>query len=212
MDRQVDREKQKILWVTMNMRLDGNPMSEENATKIAGGEYILDATLEDHMTVTHLAEVLPLMYTLLSMQEDLSPSTLKKFYAALSGGETPVYRKTNPVLFHLSHNPVLPQEIEEELQKLFAALFRDETMGPMEKAVYLHNQLIRIYPFDAYSEIVARAAMEYQLMASGLPLIPLTLSEQEYNQALTQFLKFGKETTMLENLNVNRLMLESSTN
>lgn len=209
MDINVNREKQKIDWVTMNMCLDGNPISTENATKIASGEYILEATLEDHMTVTHLVEVLPLMYTLLSMQEDLSPATLNKFYGILSDGEDPLYRKTTPVLFHLSYNPVLPQEIQEELRKLFSAVYRDSSLDPIEKAVHIHDHLIRIYPFDDHSETIARAALEYQLMSSGLPIIPITLTEQDYNNALTQFLKFGKEAALVENLRVNKLMMES---
>lgn len=210
MDTISNREKQNIDWVTMNMQLDGNPISVENATKIARGEYILEATLEEHMTVTHLVEVLPLMHTLLGMQEDLSPETLNKFYEKISGGQVPLYRKTTPVLFHLSYNPVLPQEIQEELRKLFAAVYRDDTMDNIEKAVYIHNHLIRIYPFDQYSETIARAALEYQLIASGLPMIPLTLSEQEYNNGLTEFLKFGKESILIENLRLNKLMMEST--
>ena len=76
----------KIEWVTMNMRLSGSPMNEENAAKIAGGEYILDATLEEHLMVTHLMDVLPLMEGLLDLQEELSTQTLAKFYQKVSGG------------------------------------------------------------------------------------------------------------------------------
>ena len=70
----------KIEWVTMNMRLSGSPLNEDNAAKIAGGEYILDATLEEHLLVTRLMEVLPLMEALLDLQEELSARTLAKFY------------------------------------------------------------------------------------------------------------------------------------
>ena len=55
----------KIDWIAMNMRLAGSPMSEEQAVKIAGGEYVLDATLEEHLLVTNLTSVLPLMAALL---------------------------------------------------------------------------------------------------------------------------------------------------
>ena len=78
----------KIEWVTMNLRLSGSPMNEENAAKIAGGEYILDATLEEHLMVTRLMEVLPFMEALLDLQEELSVQTLNKFYQKISGGKT----------------------------------------------------------------------------------------------------------------------------
>ena len=51
----------KIDWINMNMRLSGNPISEERAIRIAKGEYVLEATLEEHLLITNLVSVLPLM-------------------------------------------------------------------------------------------------------------------------------------------------------
>lgn len=209
MDKGINREKLKIEWVTMNMRLSGNPMSEEKAARIARGEYILDATLEAHLMVTHLLEVLPLMDALLDLQEELSTQTLAKFYQKLSGGEEAAYRRSTPVLFHLSYNPVLPQEIDGELRTLFACLHDGRILDPLERAVHAHNHIIRIYPYDEYSEVVARAALEYELMYSGQRMYPLTLSETEYNSALADFLKKGQEHVICKNLRFNKLMLDN---
>ena len=211
MDKDLYREKMKIEWVTMNMRLSGSSINEESAAKIAGGEYVLDATLEEHLMVTRLMDVLPLMESLLDMQEELSVQTLTKFYQKLSGGEDGEYRRSTPVLFHLSYNPVLPPEIEGELRRLFARLHDGRLPEPLERAVYVHDHLIRIYPYDQYSEVIARTAMEYELLYSGQNLYPLTLTESEYNSALAAFLKKGTETVICENLRLNKLMLDSQT-
>ena len=199
----------KIEWVTMNLRLSGSPMNEENAAKIAGGEYILDATLEEHLMVTRLMEVLPFMEALLDLQEELSVQTLNKFYQKISGGEEAEYRKSTPVLFHLSYNPVLPPEIEGELRELLRRLHDGRLQDALERAVYVHDHLIRIYPYDQYSEVVARTAMEYELLYSGQDMYSLTLTESEYNSALAEFLKKGTETTIYENLRLNKLMSDS---
>lgn len=209
MDKGTRREKMKIEWVTMNMRLSGSLMNEENAAKIAGGEYILDATLEEHLLVTRLMEVLPLMEALLDLQEELSARTLAKFYQKISGGEEGEYRKSTPVLFHLSYNPVLPPEIEVELRRLLDHLHDGRLTDPLERAVHVHDHLIRIYPYDQYSEVIARMAMEYELLYSGQTMYPLTLSESEYNSALEEFLKKGRETAIYENLRLNKLMMDS---
>lgn len=209
MKRQINCEKQKIEWVVMNMRLLGSPVNEEKAVKIAGGEYVLDATLEDHLLVANLLEVLSLMEALLGMREELSAGTLNKFYRILSGGRPQDYRRSTPVLFHLSYNPVLPQEIEEELAVLFRKLHSHPVSNPLEQAVYVHNEIIRIYPYDDCNELIARAAMEYELLYCGQSMYPLTLTETEYNQALTQYLKGRGETAILENLRLNKLMAES---
>lgn len=209
MDKELYREKLKIDWVLMNMRLDGSTLDPERAEKIASGEYVLDATLEEHVMVNRLISVLPLMEALFGMKEELSRGTLNRFYQKLAGGEEAVYRKTTPILFHLSYNPVLPQEIDGELGKLFASLHDGSIKDPLERAVYVHNGIIRIYPFDEYSEIIARAAMEYELLYSGQPLCMLTLSETEYNSALAEYMKKGKDSVILENLRLNSLMAEN---
>lgn len=208
MNRTNDRENVKLDWVMMNLRLSGSSVSRQRAEKIMDGGYDLTATLEEHLLVAGLVDVLPLMELLLGLSEELSPQTLDKFYQKVSGGQEAVYRRRTPVLFHLSYNPVLPQEIEGELKRLFQRLHDGSRPDPLDRAVYAHNEIIRIYPFENGSEVVARAALEYELRWSGLPMYPLTLSETAYNEALAAYLKLGKETAIRENLEINRLMRE----
>lgn len=208
MNYEINREKQKIDWVVMNMRLEGNPVSLDTASKIAIGEYVIDATIEQHMMINNLTSALALMETLLGMKEEISPNTLNKFYRVISGGKEPVYRKKTPVLFHLSYNPPLPVEIEGELRKGFAELYRSSITDPLKKAVAVHNIIMGAYPFDDYNGVVARTAMEYQLMYSGEDMYFLTMSEQEYNGALTEYMKKGHESEIYENLKLSKMMRE----
>lgn len=208
MDKRSYGENVKLDWVMMNLRLSGSSVSRARAEKIMDGGYDLTATLEEHLLVAGLVDVLPLMELLLGLSEELSPKTLDKFYQRVSGGQAAVYRRRTPVLFHLSYNPVLPQEIEGELKRLFQRLHDGSRPDPVDRAVYVHNEVIRIYPYENWSEVAARAALEYELRWSGLPMYPLTLSETEYNQALASYLKLGKETAIRENLEMNRLMRE----
>lgn len=112
------------------------------------------------------------------------------------------------MLFHLSYNPVLPQEIEGELRRLFGRLHDGSRPDPLDRAVYVHNEIIRIYPYENWSEVIARTAMEYELRFSGLAMYPLSLSEREYNSALASYLKLGRENVIRENLEMNRIMRE----
>ena len=208
MNRTNDREKVKLDWVMMNLSLSGSSVSRQRAEKIIDGGYDLTATLEEHLLVAGLVDVLPLMELLLGLSEELSMQTLDKFYQKVSGGQTAVYRRRTPVLFHLSYNPVLPQEIEGELKRLFQRLHDGSRPDPLDRAVYVHNEIIRIYPYESWSEVVARAALEYELRWSGLPMYPLTLPETDYNQALAAYLKLGRESAIRENLEMNRLMRE----
>lgn len=201
-------EKQKTDWILMNLRLSGSPISEETAAAIAAGEFALDAPLEYHLLIGRLLDVLELMETSAKQNRELSCGLLDDFYRTASGGSEPFYRKSTPVLFHLSYNPVLPQEIEEELSALFRKLHDEAVYEPLTQAVWIHNELIRIYPYDEYSEILARTAMEYELLYSGKAMCPLTLQETEYNCALADYLQGRGESKLLENLRLNRLIDE----
>lgn len=199
----------KIEWVLMNMRLSGSPVDEEKAAGIAAGEYVLTATLEEHLMVSRLLEALSLMENMSGMEEELSVNSLAKFYRVFSGREEAVFRMRTPVLFHLSYNPVLPQEIEDELGNLFRKLHSHPVNNGPEQAVYVHNEIIRIYPFDDCNELIARAAMEYELLYCGRKFCPLTLSESQYNSALMRYVNGRGDDTLLENLRLNLLMRES---
>lgn len=209
MKRDLNREEKRIQWVLMNLRLSGSAMNTEQAAKIAAGEYVLEASLEEHLLVTKLLDALTLMEQLLGLQEELCTKTLYRFYRVFSGGEAGNFRKRTPVLAHLSHSPVLPQEIEEELTRMFRALHGHPVVNPLEAAAFVHHELMRIYPFDQCNELIARAAMEYELLYLGMDLYPITLSESAYNSALANYMKFGKDTELLVNLRLNKLMAES---
>ncbi|MGC2873180.1 Fic family protein [Ihubacter sp. rT4E-8] len=200
------RENVIIDWIMMNLTLSGSNISRERVQCIVEGGYDLTATLEEHLLVAGLVDVFALIELLLGLSEELSPPTLDKFYQKISGGMKASYRRTTPVLFHLSHSPALPQEIEDELRRLFSRLHDGSLPDPLDRAVYVHNEIIRIYPFDNYSEVIARAALEYELRYCGMDMYFLTLSEQEYNSALAAYLKSGRERVIRDNLEMNRLM------
>ena len=74
------RENVKLDWVMMNLTLSGSGISRERAQRIIDGGYDLTATLEEHLLVAGLVDVLPLMDLLLGLSEELSAPTLDKFY------------------------------------------------------------------------------------------------------------------------------------
>lgn len=209
MKRNLNTEKNRIEWVLMNMKQRGSRLNREQIKKILDGECVLEAEIAEHIIIGNLVECLVLADKLLDLQEEFSVSTIMKFYKVLSGGEEGEFRKSTPVLYHLRYNPVLPQEIEEELAKMFRRISADKNEDAVDKAVFLHNHLIRIYPFYHWNEVIARLAMEYTLVSYGKTFCPMTLSEQEYNDGIIEFLHNGKNAILESNLRTNFLMLEN---
>ena len=57
-------------------------------------------------------------------------------------------------------------------------------MDPVMRACHIHNELLRIYPFEKNNEATARAMFNFELLAANLPPIPFTMDRQSYCQAI----------------------------
>lgn len=203
----LNAEKNRTVWVLMNMKLMGSALTESQIEAIVNGEVVREAEISEHIIVNRLLDALSFGGKIYDLQEEICTDTLKKFYRVLSEEEAE-FRKSTPVLYHLSYNPVLPQEIDSEL----AALFRkvsDAEGDAVKKAVMIHNGIMRIYPFTEWNEVIARLALEYALIYYGTCFIPVTLTEQEYNQGIMNFLRRGESSVLEGNLRTNLLMIES---
>ena len=57
----------------------------------------------------------------------------------------------------------------------------------LRKACLLHHRFLEIYPFEFYSETMARFLFYYLLMLEGFPPFPISMTESAYNQTLSKF-------------------------
>ena len=122
------------------------------------------------------------------------------------------YRKLSPVVHALSHVPCHFSEIPAKMAELYAWL-RDACAGradgsaeegrglgekqrvafdaygteavvnPVALAAEFHNRLLALWPFESHNEDLAKLAAESVLLAFGLPLVPWSMTEQEYYDA-----------------------------
>lgn len=192
----------------MNMTQEGSNLQMYQIEKILDGEYISEGQVWEHLLIHQLAKIPQFIDKLLSLDEEFDKKTLRKVYEFFSE-EDSCYRKNTPVLIHLGYNPVLPQEIDDELNSLFRKVRWEDNKDPVEKAVILHDGIIRIYPFKRWNEIIARAALEYALIYYGEDFCPVTLSEQEYNQAVSYSIIHKKNPVLIQNLRAGILMRKS---
>ena len=200
-------EKNRNVWVLMNMKLMGSALTESQVDAMVNGEIVREAEISEHIEVNRLLDALSFGGKIYDLQEELCIESLKKFYRILAEEEAE-FRKSTPVLYHLSYNPVLPQEIQGELEMLFRNISGSRE-DAVKKAVLLHNEIMRIYPFAKWNDVIARLSLEYALVYYGKTFVPVTLTEQEYNQGIMDFLRRGDSSVLEGNLRTNLLMIES---
>ena len=187
-------ELNKTDWIYSSLRLDGSMLTKNQVGLILKGEFLQDAPLSEHSLVERYDFLYKTFINMLQMSASLNIKVITTFAQKLSDDDSVGYRRKNPVLVSLSYNPPHPAEIDEQMELLMHWFYSDDVeKNPIKKAAGLHNRIIEIYPFDSFSEAVARASMYFFLMENGYPAFELDLSEREYNIAISEYLK--KENT-----------------
>lgn len=190
-----------IDWIYTSIRLEGSDIAKISVQRIIKGDFLIDVTVNDHAAIGDYQEAIKLAYDMADMGIELDEKYLFKFYEILANPEKTEYRRTNPILVMMDYIPPHPSEIEEQMEILFQWMdSNDFDNNPILRAAYLHNKLIEIYPFETYSEAVARMAAYYELIKNGYPPIVLNLSETEYYSAIRSYLKKEEIQPMYEPL------------
>jgi len=177
-------------WVYSSMCLDGSRLERNQIERILNGEYLENASLMEHGLVERYNLLIKYGLDMLEMSSTLNFEMLINFQKKLSGDPDSCCRKSNPVLISLDYNPPHPSEIKEQIELLMNWFYsEDAEANPILKAARLHHRIIETYPFETYSEAVARAAMYYFLMGKGYPPFEIDLNEQEYNASIIAYLQ-----------------------
>ena len=191
-------------WIYMNMKLDGSPLTRENVEGILAGEMVLSGRIMDHMLIEKLENLRDEIYRKEKDREILSAGLAMGFENCLAGsymGSEEIIRKTSQTLQVYSYTPVHPADVLQHLVNFLAqSVIEWDFEDHFVKAAHIHNGFLKIYPFRENNEIIARALMEYYLIKKGYPMVPITMSESEYNSTFVDYLKTGDSTPLGDHL------------
>lgn len=175
-------------WVYTSLSLDGNPLSQESVATILKGNITMEATLEDHAFIDRLSQSIRKAQSIASLGNEIDLALINKFYSIITAIEDPHFRKGNPILLSLSYTPPHAQDIKEQMDIMLNWLATDkDESNILRKACLLHHRFLEIYPFECYSEVMARFLFYYLLILNGYPPFPISLTESAYNKMLSIF-------------------------
>lgn len=175
-----------------SIHLDGSIITKEQVIKILDGEFVNEATVNEHIAIKNYIDTVLLMHDLIDLENDISLKVIEDIHDVSSGTECPVWRRRNPILYTFDYNPPHWQEVKEKMDEFIKWTYKiDEKLehNSILKAAYLHNKIIEIYPFEINNEVTARVVMYYSLMRDGFPIFELRLTESEYNSLIVEYLK-----------------------
>ncbi len=169
------------------MSLEGMAYSREEIEAMMLGEMPKDASLKECVLVKNCMNTLELMRDLLSLKNSLDKRLLLKLHSSLMG--KPIgFRKSNSVMEAFDYTPPDYSEVENGLNKLFQTAYRSGS-NAIHSASRIHCGILALHPFDTYSEVMARIAMNYYLEEKGFLPVALGYNHREYMKTMIECLK-----------------------
>lgn len=169
-----------------------NPNHEKiNVEEILnGGALQKDLPVGDYMFIENFSNVIRVAFNCIEMGNYLDKHLLISAYRMLSENEDGYFRKNNPVVYAFNHVPEHSVDIEEKLDAAVRRVYsREAGNNVILKAMYIHNKLIDIYPFEEFSAELAIFAMNYYLMENGFAPINMPIDRQDYFEIVGECLK-----------------------
>jgi len=173
--------------VYLGLMLDGAELSRRDVGDMIRGELVKDASIRACTFVESYLNALPLVRDCLALGNHVDGRFLQKFQSLLTG-EEPGYRQANLTVTDFRHVPGRQTEVEGRVDALLREVYNSGE-NPVTNAAHLHCGLIAVYPFEAYSEVMAGVAMNYYLEEKGFFPVALGYSRSEYVETMKKCLR-----------------------
>ena len=185
----------KLHWVQTSHGMESGELSTEDVRGILMDRSVRSGTIEDHIMIKNYGVMLTFLYNSLDVKDKTDVALLKKCDEILCRDEREeipeeIMRKKVTIIPGVNIIPVTPQDIPASLERMFQKYYaKRRDMDPVMRACYIHNEIFRIYPFEKNSEGVARAMLNFELLAANLPPIPFVMERTEYHEAIRSHIK-----------------------
>ena len=190
--KEMKRKMDLVDFAFSNVRLDGSIITRAGVISILDGNVINNAPVKEHRLIEIHNKLLSKMDDRLEMKMEVDTSVAEAFYKIIIGDEQLDYRTSNPILYHLDFVPDNYTDIRGAFSDALKKISRNDYDGDFcLKAAAFHMEIIRIYPFDDYTEMLARTVMQYELKRVGLFPIAINIDEQLYNHMISEALVTG---------------------
>ena len=180
--------------LSCTMRLSGSNLSRDEVARLLKGEFLVKASVEDHLKAERYKALLKHLTDLAEMDFSIDVRIINELYTLITG-EAAAYRASSPVLYGY-YRPPAPYAIGEQME-LLTHTFEDAG-DEITVAVEIHNRMIEVWPFEKSCEELARLCMFYSLIRDGYPVFSLNFSPVEYEECIISYLKTGNSEKLYD--------------
>lgn len=195
------REVNRIDMVKAALIIRNQAHDRVPVEKILEGELPQEVSVKDYVFIESFNNLVRVGFSNMEMGNSLDKHILVQGCRILSDNENAYFRKSNPVVYSFNHVPPHAVDVEEKLADSLRRVYsRNAGDNVILKAMFIHNKIIDIWPFEDNNGELAIFALNYFLMENGLAPISLSLDRQEYLNMVTDCLKGVRQEAFYEYL------------
>ncbi|MBN2738019.1 MAG: Fic family protein [Spirochaetales bacterium] len=179
-----------LRWTYNSNAIEGNTLTLKETKVALEGITVGGKTMREHFEAINHREAIFFMEGLVKKNEYLSEWQIKSIHQLvlknIDDANVGVYRKTNVTISGADHVPPDALQVESQM-KGFIEWYQSHAikLHPVERAVRVHADFIRIHPFSDGNGRTSRLLMNLELMKSGFPAAVLPISVRlEYYESL----------------------------
>jgi len=202
-------------WIYSILKIRGDKVHKTAVVKMIQGSISEEITLAEYTLADHFRKVYQDMVSYISMSTDLELRMVCRWAKMLLDlelgvADDDVFRKNHSAVYEWDHIP----EPEENVPSKFKSLIKEyinegpDRKDPLKRAVKLHLEMNRLYPFGDETTLISMAVLMFSLLELGYPLPQLSVDDIEYNSMMTRYIEdgdIGPFKDMLERSIYNRL-------
>ena len=168
--------------------IEGNTLTlQETKLVLEEGITIGGKPLKDHMEARNDAEAFDLMMDLINSKKELSQEIIQQLHECMTKGilQCPGQYRTGDV--RVTGTDVRPPSYLKVISLMdnYIKNIKEGKQHPLQKAAYIHHELVRIHPFYDGNGRVARLLINFYLMTEGYHIIIVKKEDRKkYYQAL----------------------------
>jgi len=202
-------------WIYSILKIQGEKVHKTAVAKMVQGSLSEDLTLHSYTLAAHFRTAYQDMVSYISMSTDLELKMVCRWAKMLldidqSEPDDSIFRKNCNVVYEWD---LIPVE-EDRVPEIFTELIRRyklsgyDSKDPLKRAVELHLDMNKLYPFGEDTTLVSMTVLMFSLLELGYPLPQLSVDDREYNKMMTAYLETGDTAPfkdMLERSIYNRV-------
>lgn len=190
----------KLQWIESSYDFDtaytrlNEPLSAEEIQVIIKGEYLESRTVRDHTMINNYYDMVKLVYGVSPLKNKTDLQLTEEINRTLSRDDMRMenkdcYRKDRPLVKEFAVVPGHPSAVKEELEGVIKNYnVVHDSLNPLLRGCFMHNELIKVYPFREANESTARALLNFELISEGFLPAAFVMDKEEYRHCVSRYI------------------------